>query len=336
MSSPREHTRSAHASKVAERRTVVLKGLDKHVAMSSVCRVLENAGSLSEVQRVRKTAFATFSTAAQAACAVERLNNCQMQGKQLQVFLLGGPGWAGPSSSPTAIESKDPVARSAPHASTEAADATQASSLVDTGRGGTATTSAAAVDPDAETGPRLCESAVYRHHSQQAAAAPVATVGAALRTRRQQYMPDVLADEATLPWDEVGDDPVEPDCACAVAPRQDEGQHSSKAAGFTGLYLTRLLRLWRQRRHRNDSLALLSCLTAPRSNQTKELCESLGVVQALFDFAHARQVDLRQRRALVFVPGDGRRPSTAAALSLQVRVYECAYSCACACVRACA
>ena len=62
MSSPREHTRSAHASKVAERRTVVLKGLDKHVAMSSVCRVLENAGSLSEVQRVRKTAFATFSS----------------------------------------------------------------------------------------------------------------------------------------------------------------------------------------------------------------------------------------------------------------------------------
>ena len=332
--SPREHTRSAHASKVAERRTVVLKGLDKHVAMSAVCCVLENAGSLSEVQRVRKTAFATFTTAAQAACAVERLNNFQMQGKLLQVFLLGGPGWAGPSSH----TSKDPVARSAPHASKEAADASQASSLVDTGRGGTATTSAAAMDADAETGPRSCESAVYRHHSQQAAAAPVATAGAALRTRRQQCMPDVPADEAALPWDEVGDDLVGPDYACAVAPRQDEGQHKSgsKAEGFTGLYLTRLLRLWRQRRHRNDSLALLSCLTAPRSNQTKELCESLGVVQALFDFAHARQVDLRQRRALVFVPGDGRRPSTAAALSLQVRVYECAYSCACACVRACA
>jgi hypothetical protein len=102
-SDPREHTKGQHAEKVREQRTVVVKGLGKHVSMSAVCGHMEAAGSIAEVQRVRTTAFVTFTTQRQAAWAVERLNNLELQSSSLQVFLLGGPGWAGPSAVDTAM-----------------------------------------------------------------------------------------------------------------------------------------------------------------------------------------------------------------------------------------
>lgn len=102
-SDPRDHTKDKHADKVREQRTVVVKGLGKHVTMSAVCAHLEQAGSLGEVQRVRSTAFVTFTTQRQASWAVERLNNLDLQGVSLQVFLLGGPGWAGQSMADSEI-----------------------------------------------------------------------------------------------------------------------------------------------------------------------------------------------------------------------------------------
>jgi hypothetical protein len=44
----------------------------------------------------------------------------------------------------------------------------------------------------------------------------------------------------------------------------------------------------------------------------------MGVVQALFDFGAAHKLDIMRKRVLAFVPGDGNRPNTAAALCLQV------------------
>ena len=52
----------------------------------------------------------------------------------------------------------------------------------------------------------------------------------------------------------------------------------------------------------------------------------MSVVQTLFDFGKAQKLELMQMKALVFVPGDGCHPNTAAALCLQVpdswRVYS--------------
>jgi hypothetical protein len=97
-------------------------------------------------------------------------------------------------------------------------------------------------------------------------------------------------------------------------------------AGFTGLYLVRLLRLWRQKSENAAALALLRIVTVPRSKLTQEICESMSVVQTLFDFGKAQKLELMQMKALVFVPGDGCHPNTAAALCLQVpdswRVYS--------------
>ncbi len=228
--------RELHAQKVAEQRTCVVKGLGKHVATSAVCAFMEPAGSVQEVQRVRKAAFVTFTTARQAAWAVERLNNQPLQGLPLQVFLLGGPGWAGPSSAP-------------------ATDA-------DAGGG------AAGGDTGAAA------------HTASAGPAPAAANRA-----------DASPDDA------------------ALAPQY--------RAGFTGLYLVRLLRLWRQKRD-SAALALLRVVTAPRSRQAKEVCEAMAVSQALFDFGVARKLDLMCKRALVFVPGDGNRPNATAALALHV------------------
>ena len=76
---PRDHTKDKHAEKVLEERTVVVKGLGKHVTMSAVCAHLEQAGSIEEAKRVRKTAFVSFTTPRQAAWAVERLNNLGLQ-----------------------------------------------------------------------------------------------------------------------------------------------------------------------------------------------------------------------------------------------------------------
>ena len=96
-SEARAHTKQLFADKVSEQRTVVIKGLGKHMLLSALCTHLEPAGSIEEVKRVRKTAFVTYSTAAQAALAIERLNNRELQGQPLQIFLLGGPGWEPPS-----------------------------------------------------------------------------------------------------------------------------------------------------------------------------------------------------------------------------------------------
>jgi len=76
---PRDHTKDKHAEKVLEERTVVVKGLGKHVTMSALCAHLEQAGSIEEAKRVRKTAFVSFTTPRQAAWAVERLNNLGLQ-----------------------------------------------------------------------------------------------------------------------------------------------------------------------------------------------------------------------------------------------------------------
>jgi len=127
---------------------------------------------------------------------------------------------------------------------------------------------------------------------------------------------------------------------CALAERLDasamrRGVNSGRraqddvptfGAGFTGLYLVRLLRLWRQKSENAAALALLRIVTVPRSKLTQEMCESMSVVQTLFDFGNAQKLELMQMKALVFVPGDGNHPNTAAALCLQVpdswRVYS--------------
>ena len=111
--------------------------------------------------------------------------------------------------------------------------------------------------------------------------------------------------------------------APAAANRADTAPDGGDAmplyrAGFTGLYLVRLLRLWRQKRESTTALALLRIVTAPRSNQAKEVCEAMGAAQALLDFGTARKLDLMRKRALVFAPGDGNRPNSAAALALHV------------------
>ena len=250
----RDHTRELHAQKVAEQRTCVVKGLGKHVATSAVCAFMEPAGSVQEVQRVRKTAFVTFTTARQAAWAVERLNNQPLQGLPLQVFLLGGPGWAGPSAT---------------------ADAGGGAVGGDAGRGN------AGGDDASGDG----------------------AAGAAAHTVSVGPVPGAAFPAAANRAD---------------APPEDSAQSPPSRAGFTGLYLVRLLRLWRQKRDSADALALLRVVTAPRSRQAKEVCEAMAVSQALFDFGAARKLDLMRRRALVFVPGDGNRPNAAAALALHV------------------
>ena len=52
----------------------------------------------------------------------------------------------------------------------------------------------------------------------------------------------------------------------------------------------------------------------------------MAAAQALLDFGSARKLDLMRKRALVFAPGDGNRPNSAAALALHVpdtwRIYS--------------
>jgi hypothetical protein len=84
--------------------------------------------------------------------------------------------------------------------------------------------------------------------------------------------------------------------------------------------------LWRQKSENAAALALLRIVTVPRSKLSQQMCESMSVVQKLFDFANAQKLELMQMKAMVFVPGDGSHPNTAAALCLQVpdswRVYS--------------
>jgi hypothetical protein len=253
----RDHTRELHALKLQEQRTCVVKGLGKHVPTSAVCSFMEPAGSIQEVQRVRKTAFVTFNTPRQAAWAVERLNNLPLQGTPLLVFLLGGPG---PRAGPPA------------HETAEAPGGAERAAL------------------RADGSRQMRDETLDAGENVPAGHAAPADLGGPL-------VPLAAANRADAPPDGGDDMPL-------------------YRAGFTGLYLVRLLRLWRQKRESATALALLRIVTAPRSNQAKEVCEAMATAQALLNFGTTHKLDLMRKRALVFAPGDGNRPNSAAALAL--------------------
>ena len=295
-SEARSHTKDKHAEKVLEQRTVVVKGVGKHVAMSAICAHLEQAGSIAEVTRVRSTAFVSFTTPRQATWAVDRLNNLELQSQPLQVFLLGGPGWSGPCTPGPGVHEEVGVESSGQHS------------------------------------PRLR----LRNNGDYTSTGPKEEVPGPVQKEFIPMETEICALSNRLKAKyahKAGSSPSRFQVSSISSKRR--AAHSTDAedddaptfgAGFTGLYLVRLLRLWRQKRENAAALPLLRIVTAQRSKQTKEVCESMGVVQALFDFGNAHKLELMQMKALVFVPGDGNRPNTAAALCLQVpdswRIYS--------------
>jgi hypothetical protein len=227
---------------------------------------------------------------------VDRLNNLELQSQPLQVFLLGGPGWSGPG-----VHAEVGVESSGQHSPRL---------FIRNHRDNTST---GTMDEVLAPGP-LPEEFI-----------PIEAEMCALSHRlKTKYAHEAASSPSRFQVSNISSKRRAAHSAMRTDAEDDDAP--TFGAGFTGLYLVRLLRLWRQKRENAAALPLLRIVTAPRSKQTKEVCESMGVVQALFDFGNAHQLELMQMKALVFVPGDGNRPNTAAALCLQVpdswRIYS--------------
>ena len=94
---PRAFTLEQNAGKVADGRTVVVKPCGKEVPTSRICLLAEECGAVEEIQRKRNLCFLTFATSDAARWAVERLNGKVVQGRAVQVAILGaGRVVAGP------------------------------------------------------------------------------------------------------------------------------------------------------------------------------------------------------------------------------------------------
>ena len=90
------------------------------------------------------------------------------------------------------------------------------------------------------------------------------------------------------------------------------------SSSFTGQHLITLLRIAGNSTNTRTA-ALVHLLTKKRTNHAKEISESFGATKALFDYDRKNKLQLRQgnKKVVVFVPGDGCKPYTSAALLLQ-------------------
>ena len=120
--------------------------------------------------------------------------------------------------------------------------------------------------------------------------------------------------------------------ADVMAGSQIRGSSGSKSAAesgpkaFSGRYLMRLLRIAGST-NTSSNTTLVRMLTSRRSNHATEICESFAATQALFDFDRHHNLGLRQmQKVAAFIPRDGCRPCTAAALLLQVPTTWTAFS----------
>ena len=93
---------------------------------------------------------------------------------------------------------------------------------------------------------------------------------------------------------------------------------SKSSSFFTGQHLITLLQIAGNSTNPRTT-ALVRLLTKKRTNHAKEISESFGATKALFDYDQKYQLNLRKgnKKVVVFVPGDGCKPYTSAALLLQ-------------------